>query len=275
MAVSRELRRLIDSNAPLWAGEGEVIRAYFDLPSRTRETDRRWLWTQCRKEFWDSFADAEKGLYLEPLDRLRDAFPRIDTGVDRHELLDIARHFTEEFSHYCAFADVYDAICDEGMPKINPHRLRERADLRENAELATLRAGHRSEHGELGVHACEITEGGYCSLFREGMRLAGRGGVDDLIAQACTLVYGDEFEHMLKGIVALDDEKLEPEDWALLEQMTAEQMRARIRMRNAQFASPVSDDRIAEILAGRVEPIAFDYERAGLRAGSELGVESE
>ena len=269
MEVSEALRRLIDVNAPLWAAESEVIRSYFDLPTRTRETDRRWLWTQCRKEFWDSYADAEKGLYLEPLDRLRDAFPRIDTEIDRHELLGIARHFIEEFSHYCAFADVYDSICDGVVPKINPHSLRERADLPENAELASLRAGHRSDHGELGLQACEITEGGYCSLFREGMRLAGRGGVDDLIARACRLVYDDEFEHMLKGIVSLDDQKLTPEDWALLERITAEQLRARIRMRNAQFGSPVSDDRVGELLAGGVEPIAFDYQRAGLETASQ------
>ena len=191
MAVSDPLRRLIEVNAPLWAGEGEVVRTYFDLPTRTRETDRRWLWVQCRKEFWDSFADPAKGLYLEPLDRLREAFPGIDTEVDRHELLGVARHFVDEFSHYCAFADVYDAIRAEGEPKINPHLLRDRGDLPENAELAAIRAGHRDEYGELGVHACEITEGGYCGLFREGMRLAGRGEVDDLIATACRLVYDD------------------------------------------------------------------------------------
>ena len=264
MAVSDPLRRLIEVNAPLWAGEGEVVRTYFGLSTRTRETDRRWLWVQCRKEFWDSFADPTKGLYLEPLDRLRAAFPGIDTEVDRHELLGIARHFVDEFSHYCAFADVYDAIRAEGEPKINPHLLRDRGDLPENAELAAIRAGHRDEYGELGVHACEITEGGYCGLFREGMRLAGRGEVDDLIATACRLVYDDEFEHMLKGIASLDGERLKPGDWDLLERITVEQMRARIRMRNAQFGTPLSDARVEEIFAGRSEAIAFDYERAGL-----------
>ena len=95
MGVTEELRRLIDANAPFWAGEGEVIRTYFEASTRTLETDRRWLQVQCRKEFWYSYVDMEKGLYLEPLDRLRDAFPKIDIEVDRQELLDIAHHFVD------------------------------------------------------------------------------------------------------------------------------------------------------------------------------------
>jgi hypothetical protein len=33
-------------------------------------------------------------------------------------------------------------------------------------------------------------------------------------------------------------------------------------MRNAQFSHPLTDQRIAEIVAGEIDPIAFDYERA-------------
>jgi hypothetical protein len=266
MSVSDELRALIDSNAPLWAGEAEVIRAYWASPIRTRQTDLRWLRYQCRKEFWDSFADTEKGLYLEPLDRLRAAFPKIDIEVPRQEILATARAFVEEFTHYCAFADVYDAIRGPGDPKIDPHRLREMGDLPENAALSALRAEHRRSHGELGYHACEITEGGYCGLFAEGVKLEGRGGVDDLIARACRVVYEDEFEHMLKGIVGLDEENLRPRDWQQLRQMTNDQMRLRIRMRNAQFSHPLPEERIQAIFGGRIEPVAFDYERAGLGA---------
>ena len=35
-------------------------------------------------------------------------------------------------------------------------------------------------------------------------------------------------------------------------------------MRNAQFNYPLSEARIREIFAGRIEPVAFDYERAQL-----------
>ena len=264
MSVSPALRKLIDAIAPLFAGEAEVVRSYWSSPVRSRESDLRWLRYQCRKEFWDSFADPQKGLYLEPLDRLRAAFPKIDIEIDRHEVLDIAEMFFAEFSHYVAFADAYDAIRGEGDLRMNPHALRDAGDLPENAELARIRAGHRRQHGELGMRACEITEGGYCALFSEGMKLAGRGGADEAIARACRAVYDDEFGHMLRGIVNLDEENLSSADWALLEEMTREQMQARIHMRNAQFNYPLSQERIREIFAGRIQPVAFDYERAQL-----------
>jgi hypothetical protein len=264
MSVSPELRKLIDATAPLWAGEAEVVRSYWTSPVRTRETDLRWLRYQCRKEFWDSFADPQKGLYLEPLDRLRAAFPKIDIEIDRHAVLDIAEMFFAEFSHYVAFADAYDAIRSDDDPRMNPHQLRDDGDLAENAELGRIRAEHRKQHGELGMRACEITEGGYCALFSEGMKLAGRGGADEAIARACQAVFDDEFGHMLRGIVNLDEENLAPADWQLLEAMTREQMQARIHMRNAQFSYPLSQARIREIFAGRIAPVAFDYERAQL-----------
>jgi hypothetical protein len=266
MSVSLQLRKLIDAIAPLWAGEAEVVRSYWSSPVRTRETDLRWLRYQCRKEFWDSFADPQKGLYLEPLDRLRAAFPKIDREIDRHEVLEIAEMFFAEFAHYVAFADAYDAIRGEGDPRMDPHQLRDAGDLPENAELARIRSEHRRLHGELGMRACEITEGGYCALFSEGMKLAGRGGADEAIARACRAVYDDEFGHMLRGIVNLDEENLSPADWQRLEEMTREQMQARIRMRNAQFNYPLSEERIQEIFAGRIAPVAFDYARAQLEA---------
>jgi hypothetical protein len=264
MTVSPALRKLIDATATLWAGEAEVIRTYWTSPVRTRESDLRWLRAQCRKEFWDSFADPQKGLFLEPLDRLRAAFPKIDIEVDRHEVLDLAEMFFAEFSHYVAFADAYDAIRGEGDVPMNPHALRHANEWPENAELGRIRAEHRRLHGDLGLRACEITEGGYCALFSEGMKLSGSGGADEAIAAACRAVYDDEFGHMLRGILNLDEENLTPADWELLERMTREQMQARIHMRNAQFGYPVSEARIREIFAGRIEPVAFDYERAQL-----------
>jgi hypothetical protein len=95
------------------------------------------------------------------------------------------------------------------------------------------------------------------------MRLKGRGGADDAIARACALVYDDEFEHMLKGIAGLDSEGLAPAQWKLLGTLAVDQMRLRFPMRNAQFAKPVPDARIAELAAGRAAPVAFDYRRAG------------
>ena len=95
----------------------------------------------------------------------------------------------------------------------------------------------------------------------------GRGGVDDLIGEACAKVYGDEIGHMLNGISGLQQDGLSEAEWDLVTELTVEQMKHRIPMRNAQFSHPLSQERMAEILAGRIEPFPFDYEKAGLVAG--------
>ena len=278
MRASRELTRLIDSAAPYWAGEAEVFATYFRSKERTRESDRGWLALQCFKEIWGAATDDKrKGLFLGPLERLAELFPRIDTEVDRHEVLDIAQGLAAEFAHYCAFADVCDALALPGEPKIDPASLyawRTEGRMpgrKEDDALTALRFSHIDRHGKLGQRALRFTEGGYCTLFSEGMKLGarpapGHAKADALIARACARVYDDEFGHMLLGIVGLDDEGLSEADWKLLGEISLEQLRARIRMRNAQFGKAIGVKRLAEILAGKCQPLAFDYERAKLAA---------
>jgi len=257
------LQRLVEANARLWAGEAEVFAHYWTWSGRTRETDRTWLSRQCLKEFWGSGTGDERlGLMLGPVEELRRVFPEIDATVDRSHVLDVINMLRAEFAHYVAFADAHDAMALPGEERLNPHRLeRWTAD----AELAALRYEHRRNHGAVGLRACFFTEGGYCTLFASGMELAGNGGRDDLIAAACRAVFDDEFEHMLRGIAGLVDEAMDESDWQLLEQLSCEQMRARIRMRNEQFCFPVPEIRMRQILQGACDPLPFDWARARLQ----------
>jgi len=125
-----------------------------------------------------------------------------------------------------------------------------------------MRIKQNHKHGEIGVRASHFTEGGYCTLFREGMRLAGRGGADDRIAHACREIYEDEFGHMIGGIVGLNDEPLAEEDFALMTGLVQEQLRARIKMRNEEFSFPLSEERVEAIYNGEIDPEPFDFERA-------------
>ena len=86
-----------------------------------------------------------------------------------------------------------------------------------------------------------------------------------LIAQACAQVYEDEFGHMLKGIVGLDAEGLTAAEWKTLERMALEQLRGRIKMRNAQFGGPLAGQALTRALDGRCPPLSFDYRKAGTR----------
>jgi hypothetical protein len=98
------------------------------------------------------------------------------------------------------------------------------------------------------------------------MKLEGRPGFDGMIAEACSKVYDDEFGHMLSGIAGIVEEGLTDADWKLLETLLVEQLKQRIRMRNAQFSYPLSEERVQAIYRGNIEPLEFDYERARLAA---------
>lgn len=260
-AISPELQNLIKAAAPLWAGEAEVVRTYWDSPVRSRENDLLWMRRQCSKEFNGTGIGEYKnlGVFLGPVTELAEVFPDIDAGTDRHHVLGLIETLHDEFEHYVLIADIYDAVRQSDDPPMAAHALE---TWPEDQALADLRHKHLREHGALGKRACVFTEGGYCTLFREGRALMGRGGIDDRIATAFTHIFEDEFGHMLAGIVGLDAEGLDDDQWALMERLTLEQLGQRILMRNSQFSFPLEDARIQAIHAGDIEPIAFDLDKA-------------
>ncbi|MDQ5850024.1 MAG: hypothetical protein M3544_13790 [Pseudomonadota bacterium] len=259
------IERLINVCTPLWAGEAEVVRTYFSSPKRNLQTDLLWLQRQCFKEFWGSGVGKydRGGVVPGQLKRIAQKVHEIDVTMNRHDFLDVLEGIKAELSHYCAFADLHDAIRPAGAPKIDPNKLE---PWPEEDALTALRYQHQSEHGALGMRACKLTEGGYCTLFSEGMALRGKPGVEGRIAEACAKVYDDEFEHMLAGIAGIAEESLKESDWKLLQSLAAQQLKQRIRMRNAQFSQPLSEERIQAIYGGDIRPLAFDYEKAKLAA---------
>ena len=257
------LRRLIEGTSRFWAGEAEVVRAYFDSPRRTRESDLRWIARQACKEIWDGV--------VPQLGRLHRALLSGEEPASDDVLGDAAEVLRSELAHYQVFADLHAALAGAGAPRLDPAGLRASWSWPENEALRELRAGHVERHGALGRRAMRFTEGGYARLFAEGMRLRGRGAADDLIAEACSRVFDDEFEHMLAGIAGLAAEGLANADWQRLEELAAEQMRARIRMRSAQFEAPLPETRIAELCAGGGPALPFDYERAERLAAQTRG----
>jgi hypothetical protein len=258
-----QLHQLVALAAPLWAGEAEVVRTYWTSPSRTVETDRVWLARQAFKEFWGSGVSKfdRGGMFYGMLRNLLAHGAEIDVTLDRHEVAEALETVQAEFAHYCAFADCHDAIRPPGAKRLNPDALE---SWPEEDALTAMRFRHQEQDGAVGMRACKFTEGGYCTLFSAGMALKGRGGIDDQIAAACARVYDDEFDHMLAGIAGIEQGGLGDDDWRRMEGLVAEQLRQRIRMRNQQFGAPLGEARVAAIFAGEIEPLPFDWARAGL-----------
>lgn len=254
MAVHDNLRRLVELAAPYWAGEAEVVWTYFQSPWRTKETDLLWLRRQCYKEIWGSgVGDKTKGLFQGPVAYLSEVFPKIDREVDRHHVLEVIDDLRTEFFHYCLFADIYDDLSGE---KLTPQQL---TGWEADDELARMRYEYREKRGKLGYFAVRFTEGGYCSMYRAGMRLAGTGELNDRIARACAQVYNDEIGHMRAGFVGLARQQLSAAEWEEVAEMVRKILLQRIHMRNEQFSFPLAAERIRAIAAGDIEPMEFDY----------------
>lgn len=253
MTINPHIVSLIDRCERLWAAEAEVARTYWDSPVRTDQADRLWLVRQMYKELLDGA--------LPSLLWARDNFDGVGGLGSRAEFLEEVDVLREEFIHYMGFAEVFEALSGK-TPSAGA--LRDLGAWPENDRLQTLRARHRQEHGALGLRAQRFTEGGYCTLYSEGMNLASRGGIDGMIARACTVVFNDEFGHMLRGIADLAGsvDSLSEAEWATLGRLVEEQLRHRVVMRNAQFSGPVAPDRLAAIMGGACEPLPFDYQRA-------------
>jgi hypothetical protein len=252
-----ELHALIAANAVLWAGEAAVIAAYFQSPARSPATDCAWLARQCFKELVDGVATR-----LARVCAADASFARTEASAVAALGDAVVR---EELRHYVAFALAHrTAEAAAGAPSGAHESFTMGSNWAENIELMELRRAHVRDYGELGRRAHALTEGGYCTLYLAGARLAGGSELDRAIATACTQVLDDEWEHMLEGIAGLAGAPLDAADWATLERLSVEQGRCRIRMRNAQFGHPLTAGEVAALAAGAAQPIPFDYTRAGL-----------
>lgn len=251
------LDRLVEANAPLWSAEAEVIRSYFHSPSRSIDTDRQWLLRQACKEYADGYLPALNAALADPDNQCPSA---------RDDRMSCLRVALEEYRHFDLFARLYESL--------DPHRpqgwnvlggneaLLAAGHWQENEDLRLLRQTHKRQYGALGELAHQFTEGGYCTLYREGMALRDGSETDRAIARACAQIYDDEFEHMMRGLLLLDDSSLDASEHDILCSLTQSQMRLRIAMRQAQFGHPVAPGRLDELLTGCAQPLPFDREAA-------------
>ncbi|MEZ5182701.1 MAG: hypothetical protein R2702_12645 [Acidimicrobiales bacterium] len=252
---------LVRAAAPLWAAEGELIEGYFASSERTVATDLHWLRAQCGKELVDGVElrrDALAGL----ADDLGDPGARARAIGEAQELV-------EELAHLDAFATAYGTIRGPADPELTSSSVRDAARWPENVALAALRARDRARSPRLGSIAQAFTEGGCATLYAAGMALAGTAR-DDAIARACAAVYEDEVHHMRAGAGGLADAVLDGAEWAELTDMVVGQLRARLPMRDAQFAGLADPARLDALLAGAARPRPADLARVGL-SGSGVG----
>lgn len=245
--------------------ETEVFENYFfgDFP-RTKGTDLSWLRRQCYKEAWGSGVSDERGLYLGPAMYFIEAYSRMGIDIDPQEVYNVAVNFTSELGHYAAFYKAYRFLGGD------PFRQRDIQEEQWGADWSLQQMRNAAKKvGPLGQATVRLTEGGNSSLYVILMRLAGRGGIDDLLAEAGEKVYSEEQDHMREGLVNLHRLKPSPSEWDKVRDLTVPMLRQRVNMRNEQFGFPLSSERISTAENGNISPMRFDF--VGLREALSRG----
>jgi hypothetical protein len=234
-----------------WAGEAEICHAFWDGP-RSDEEQARWLRVQVFKEMHGSgLTGNADGLVRAFLQDLQDRIDNVETKDERDQFLRSVRVLGEEFNHFKLFADILETITGE---PVSQAKLRD-WQLPADRKLQQTRQEIRENEGHLGELAIMFTEGGGSAFFLVGKDVGGNSTAD-AIARACETVYFDELEHGEHGAQELERELDSEEEWAKAKELIIRICEERLRMRYEMFGLPINEERIAEITAGKIEPLA-------------------
>jgi hypothetical protein len=257
--AERELNQVL---AQYTAGEAEVVRECFARP-HTREEYLDILLRHMGRELF-----AVNGLaYLAELE------PDLERGVDRHRFLDRLSGIAEEFGHYTLVADVADWLAGrpltaEEARKYEVFAAPHPAVPREkqynprmpdaNGMLDLLWRYRDGDPSEFSDEVRRLTEGGGGAAFLEGGRLSG-DELRERYAAAMRAIAAEELDHgphRVPGFVAKYVKS--EDDLARACSQLRELMAQHLRVRNEMYAYPLSEERLAAIGRGEIEPWKMD-----------------
>ncbi len=240
--------------------EAQIVRAYFREKRRPRD-HLRWLKAQAFKEY-----SAIKPL-LAGLEKL---YPHVDKGIDRHHYEELGEKLSDETRHATLIMDLIETISGQ---KLTPHDL---LWLPEDRRLAKIRAHYSKTyagflHGseairkkevmrkdeELERAAITLTEGGGGALYAVCRNLNGNR-LEEKIASVFAEIYSDEMRHKNAGAHELARLVRSRKNYRRAAQIIRRVSEQRLRMRNEQFAFPLSKSRIKE-LERRLNSIPLEY----------------
>lgn len=233
----REMAAVVAEAAPYWAGEAEVVRAYFSRP-RTRVQDLFWLHAQAYKEA-RPFRDLPQERQAEFL----------HTGTVRTSLhgTDSVQRIAQETSHFRLLADLI-ADCFAVTVSLTDEVL-----LPQDRKLQELRAAFRARGGELEQAAVAFTEGGGGAMFQVLSQIEG-GELERKIAAVFAIIAQEEIPHGPVEIHALAHHANSEEDWERARMIVCAISRQRLSMRNEMFGFPLDPARVQEIEKGHIQP---------------------
>jgi hypothetical protein len=256
--AERAERQLNGILAQYTAGEAEVVREYF-AREHTREEYLDILRRHMGRELF-----AVNGLaHLASLER------DLERGVDRHQFLDRLSGIAEEFGHYTLVADLAEWLAGRPLtareareyevfaapyPAI-PREQHFNPRLPEaNAMLDLLFHYREAAASEFSAQVHRLTEGGGGAAFLEGSRLSG-DEFRERYAAVMRAIAAEELDHGPRRVPGFVVKYIQSEDdLARAAGQLREEMAQHLRVRNEMFADPLSDERLAAIGRGEIEP---------------------
>lgn len=229
------MRTLVAVAAPSWAGEAEIVSAYF-ATRRSRERDLVFLRAQAWKE--------TRLVRALPAARHDAAFA---SGLaNDHPEGAPQKKFREEITHFRLLATLIEELCG-AYPT-----LADLDELPEETRLQALRAPWRAG-SPLERAVVNFTEGGGGAIYRAIGALDG-GPFERRMATVFRAIHDDEIFHGPAEIRTLARHARDAADWGDAADMVCRIGRQRLRMRNEMFSHPLNEDRLDEIAAGRIAP---------------------
>jgi hypothetical protein len=256
--AERAERELNDILARYAAGEAEVVRSYF-AREHTPDENVRMLRRQMGREVFCV-------QWLQRAARMSDDLER---GVDRHAFAELLEQIHEEVEHYTVLADLAEWVLGrkltaaeareyEVFVPIDAERpLEQHYNPRlpeANAMVDVLYRFRNEYRSEFSDEVMRLTEGGGGGSFTEASRLSG-DEFRDRFAKVMGRIVEDEVEHgplRVRGFARnwVRDEA----DLALAKRLLREFMVQHVRVRNEIYGNPLSEERLAAIDRGEIEP---------------------
>ena len=239
-----QLKKLIETVAPCWAGEALVARRYFAGGHRTPERDVRWIGFQVFKEFTGGGVYGGPGAtvasILEGASRRAAAISLATPPGEIGQILDDLNFAVDELRHMTQFMGLY------ALAGGDPGRSIESLGELENARrLSALR--HSLRTTDVGRTAVDLSEGGGLGL-QFGMQehftaQPATNDVDREVLRLSASILADESSHLLarfRSAREIDGD----DNWAgLTEQLLAISVQ-KLKERNEQFSAPLGDDEL-------------------------------
>ena len=256
--AARAETRLLDVIARFTAGEAEVVTTFFAQEHPTEEYLEALL--------------RQMGRELQTRQRLPRAMAMnegLERTVDRHDLVEMLEHIADETKHYTLLADLAEWLIgrkltpEEAMkyeisamadPQAPPESRRHPL-LPEATGMMQLQHQMRAEHGhDFATAVLRLSEGGGGGAFEVASSLSGTA-FRERLAVAMREITADEMDHGPGRVRAFARERVPDE--ATLERAEAiltAYMYQHLRLRNEIWGNPLSEERLAAIRRGDIEP---------------------